>query len=324
MTTTTAASRGPGAQTPVPRRRMLRRRLLLWSIPVLVLLLLLAVKLVSVSVLGNRLPGQFAERDRDAMASTLRWLDLGSFGRDSHSTFAAGDLHVLDGDLPGALQRFEAAHRMDPGACPPRANFALVSETLSDEALRDGRFIDARTLLEPAAAAAGAEPSCFATSPAPTADLRAIVAQTPQRLADKLAALKSGAITKTSKGYDYLRTPGGGIVKALPGGPCPVDDEARLRECIARNDTERAQSVQRAEEQQASEQPGGPDRSPAPEAPPAPALGPGPGTQPGAGAPPLFPRIPGEDEPWNPFCVTTGEPLQDLGAALCSTSGPLP
>jgi hypothetical protein len=321
------------AQTPAtngPGRLRLRRRLLLWSIPAAVLLLVFAVKLASVGILGNRLPGQFAARDQAGMDSTLGWIDVGNIGRGFRELLAAGDSMVLRGDLSTAREQFKAAHDKEPAACPPRANFSLTSEALSDRELKQGSFFKARTLLEPAVQTANEDKPCFATSGSPSPDIRAFVGQTPERLSNKLAALKAGALTETPDGFDYIRTPGGGIdfKEGSANPPCPFgDDEARLRSCIKQRDAERAQKVREAEQQKPADPnqppppPDAPPPPPPPNAPPAPAPTPAPESA-------ETPEYPGrleevrEGEP--AFCTPDGKPLGDLSAALCSTSGPLP
>jgi hypothetical protein len=313
-----------------PGRLILRRRLLLWSVPALVLLAILAVKLASVGILGDKLPGQFAAHDPAAMNSTLGWLDVGSFGRGYKAQFAAGDMLILKGDKTGALDQFKQAldkAGSGPGACPPRANFALTSEILSDAELKVGHFFKARKLLEPAVPAADADKHCFATSKSPSPDIRTFINQTPDRLKAKLAALKGGRITQTSDGFDYMRTPGGLIEwkEFATDAPCPfANDDVRMRECIQQQDAGRAQRTDAAQKAHESAQPQPP---PAPAPPPA-APGAGPPGAPGApGAGPRqdqpveFPGAP-ELAPPDSFCTPNGDPLHDLGAALCGTSGP--
>ena len=112
------ATKAPAAQRP--GRLALRRRLIDRSIPVLVLLGVFAVKLASVGILGNRLPGQFADRDQAGMESTVGWIDVGNFGRGYREQLAVGDMIMLGGDLPAAHEQFKAAHEKEPAACPPR------------------------------------------------------------------------------------------------------------------------------------------------------------------------------------------------------------
>ncbi len=319
-------------KAPAPRRPgrlALRRRLLIWSIPVLLLLLVFAVKLASVGILGNRLPGQFAARDQAGMKSTVEWIDVGNIGRGYREQLAFGDMIMLGGDVPAANEQFKAAHEKEPAACPPRGNFALTSEVLSDRELQAGNFFKARTILEPAAQAANDDTSCFATSPSTNPDIRAFVRETPERLSNKMAALKAGALTETPDGFDYIRTPGGGIdfKEGSAQAPCPVenDDDARQRECIEQRDAERAQKVREAEEQQKdADQPPPPD-APPPPPPPPPGENAPPPPAPQAADAPEYPDRLEKVQPGEPaFCTPDGKPLQDLWAALCTTAGPLP
>ncbi|OBG80634.1 hypothetical protein A5699_10335 [Mycobacterium sp. E802] len=318
-----------------PSRLQLRRTLLLWSTPVLVLLLLLAVKIASLGILGNKLPGQFAARDDAAMQNTLEWIDVGNIGRGFREKHAQGDLLMLRGDVPGAFEQFKAAHEQEPKACPPRGNFALISEKLSDNELKQGHFTKAREILSPAVDAAIGDTGCFTTFPSASPDVRAFVGETPERLTNKLAALKGGALTKTPDGYDYKRAPGGGIdFTESKTGPCPYpDDEARMKDCITMKDREVAQKTEAArqaqQQQEQAQQPPPDPNQPAPaDAPPpapAPGQGPGPGQAPGPDGPVEYPdhvELRPADGPG--FCDPDGTPLGHLTAAMCSTAGPQP
>ncbi|BBX16760.1 hypothetical protein CRI77_02780 [Mycolicibacterium duvalii] len=311
-----------------PRRLDVRRRLLIWSIPILVLMCVLAVKLASVWVLGNRLPGQFAERDKTAMTSTLRWLNAGWFGGGFRAQLADGDRLMLQGDLAEAHTKFRAAHLDSPGACPPRVNFALISEVLSNEQLRAGSFFQAREMLEPAAQAAAAQPHCFGQSPSSVPEIRLFVEQTPERLTNKLTALKNGWLTETAEGYDYLRTPGGGIdfSGSSVSTACPfADDDLRLKECIKNRDAEREQKVRDAQAKEDAEDAPPPAAEPPPPPPPGePPPPPAPAPRAPDPAEPQFPGTDNNDDPTAPgFCTPDGTPLQDLGALLCTTAGPM-
>ncbi|MGE2737941.1 hypothetical protein [Mycolicibacterium vaccae] len=312
-----------------PGRLRLRRRLLLWSIPALVLMLVLAVKLVSVWVLGNRLPGQFAERDQAAMTSTLGWLDAGWFGGGFRAVLAEGDRLMLDGEVAAGHERFRSAYLASPDACTPRVNFALTAEILSQDQVSAGRFFQARELLEPAAQAAEAQPSCFAQSSSSVPEIRLFVEQTPERLGNKLTALKEGLLTETADGYDYFRTPGGGIdfSGSSVSTSCPfADDELRLKECIERRDAEREQKIRDAQGKEDAENPAPP---PPPDQPSPPDQVPPP-PPPAQRAPdPAAPQFPGngssnDDTAAPGFCTPDGTPLGDLGALMCTTAGPPP
>lgn len=312
-----------------PTRLVLRRRLLLWSAPVLVVLLVLAVKLASVGILGNQLPGEFAARDEAAMRDTLEWIDVGNLGRGSHELLAAGDASMLAKDAPTALREFRSAYEKNPEACPPRGNYALTAELLSDRELKAGNFINARTLLETVVPVADGDTGCFATTAATDPAIKTFVTQTPERLHQKLVALKAGAITGTSDGYDYLRAPGGDILDLQAGRPepCPFDgtDEAALRACVEANDDQRELQTQQAQQQEAAQdqQSGAPAVAPPPQNPPSLQAPADPEVEFPSGLEAVVPD-PDGDLTTVPFCDGNGTPLGELGALLCTTSGPLP
>ena len=155
---------------------------------------------------------------------------------------------MLGGDVLAANEQFKAAHEKEPAACPPRGNFATdLGGAQRIGELKAGNFFKARTILEPAVQAANDDTSCFATSPSTNPDIRAFVRETPERLSNKMAALKARRTHRTPDGFDYIRTPGGGIdfKEGSAEAPCPVenDDDARQRECIEQRDAERAQKI---------------------------------------------------------------------------------
>ena len=314
-----------------PSRLLLRRRLLVWSTPALVLLLGFAGQLGSVGILGDKLPGQFADRDRASMDSTLGWIDVGNFGRGAKELLAAGDAIMIDGDMVLAQEQFAAAFDKDPDLCPARGNFALTSERLSDRELAQGGFVRARELLEPAEKAANEDTGCFQTSTSPSPEARIYVGGTPERLRNKLTALRAGYLTETANGFDYIRTPGGGIDFGDTGTPppCPFDDNAQaLAECIRGKDSERAARIEEAERQeaadQAAQQPPPPGQPAPPPPPPTEATAPTVPKPVQTDQPVEFPDGLKRVSPELGFCKPDGTPLGDLGAALCTTSGPLP
>ena len=94
--------------------------------------------------------------------------------------------------MPAANEQFKAAHEKEPAACPPRGNFATdLGGAQRIGELKAGNFFKARTILEPAVQAANDDTPCFATSPSTNPDIRAFVRETPERLSNKMAALKA-------------------------------------------------------------------------------------------------------------------------------------
>ncbi|HEX2214020.1 MAG TPA: hypothetical protein VHH12_11365, partial [Mycobacterium sp.] len=119
---------------PGPSRLRLRRRLLVFSAPVVVVALLAAAKLISVVVAGNSAVSNFAAGDPDALRSDVAVLGLLNVVEPEKAPFAAGGLAVLDDRLADADARFsEALARMPDGqSCPVLINLELVRERRGD------------------------------------------------------------------------------------------------------------------------------------------------------------------------------------------------
>ena len=111
-----------------------RRRLLLWSALPVLLALLLAAKLLSVSWFAGQASGAFARGDAPAVESAAAVLGFANFLESHKAPFAAGDARALRGDYAGARTAFEAALAAAPVAdeCRVRANLALSIERLAD------------------------------------------------------------------------------------------------------------------------------------------------------------------------------------------------
>jgi hypothetical protein len=118
-----------------PRQR-LRRRLLVYSAPVAVLLVVVLLKLCSVVIAGGLAPTDFAQKDAGALRTEVATLNALNVVEPAKAFFAAGDLAVLDGRLEDADEQFsEALARTAPQeSCATRVNLELVRETLGDKA----------------------------------------------------------------------------------------------------------------------------------------------------------------------------------------------
>jgi hypothetical protein len=142
----------------------LRRRLLVFSAPVAVLMVVAILKSASVVIAGGSAATDFAHRDNGALRGDVAVLSLLNVVEPAKAYFAAGDLAVLDGRLEDADVQFATAlDRTDPAAtCPVRINLELVRETLGDRAagVLDGnaavtRYRDALAMVD------GAPAGCF-------------------------------------------------------------------------------------------------------------------------------------------------------------------
>lgn len=147
-----------------------RRRLLVYSAPVALVLVIAIVKLLSVVLIGSSTAASFTDRDIEALRSEVGRLQVLNVVEPGKASFAAGALAVLEGRLVDADQNFSVAVARLNGAqsCSARINLELVRESLGDRAAAasDGRtalshYLSAREVIDRAPA------GCFADSEAP-------------------------------------------------------------------------------------------------------------------------------------------------------------
>jgi hypothetical protein len=175
-----------------PARLRLRRRLYLFSAPVIVVLLMVAAKMISVVVAGNWAAADFDRHDIDALRDDISTLEIFNVIDPGKTSFASGDLMVLEGRLTDAEARFgESLSRTDPAAsCPVRVNLELVQETLGDLATRGNDKAAAERWYNAAIAVVKEAPAqCFEGNDDANADRKAIRAQALPRLEEKLRNL---------------------------------------------------------------------------------------------------------------------------------------
>ena len=177
-----------------PARLRLRRRLLIYSTPLTLVSLLIAVKLISVVVAGNSAVSAFARGDGNAVRSDAAALGVANVIEPAKAPFVAGTAAVLDGRLDEADGHFTAAlARTDAAAsCPVRVNLELVRETQGDRAAAAGDRSRADERYASALAVVGEAPQgCFAGNSDPDSQRQAIRRDAANRLADKRNALSS-------------------------------------------------------------------------------------------------------------------------------------
>ncbi|MCV7281801.1 hypothetical protein H7J88_19410 [Mycolicibacterium flavescens] len=178
-----------------PRHRLrVRRRVLLFSAPVLLALLVAAAAIANMVTVGNSAVSAFANHDTATLRSDVE--RLRSFGVIDSGTLglAEGDVLVLEGKLVDAQARFaDALEATDPEAsCPVRINLELVRETLGDLAANSGRIADADKLYNDALTVVGEAPGgCFADNADPVDERRAVLADTAARLERKIAHINT-------------------------------------------------------------------------------------------------------------------------------------
>ncbi|MET0452484.1 MAG: hypothetical protein ABW137_11680 [Mycobacterium sp.] len=117
----------------------LRRRLLWFSAPVALVMVVVLIKTWSVVLAGGSVAADYAARDASALRGDVDVLKVFNVIEPAKAYVAAGNLAVLDDRLADADGQFtEALARTDPDkSCPVRVNLELVRETLGDRAAAD-------------------------------------------------------------------------------------------------------------------------------------------------------------------------------------------
>ncbi|MGV0810526.1 hypothetical protein ABQF34_01050 [Mycolicibacterium boenickei] len=172
----------------------LRRRLLVYSAPVVLVVVIAVVKLLSVVMTGHASVSSFAARDTEAMAGEVERLQVLNVVEPGKADFAAGALAVLENRLADADRHFAVAvtHLDSDESCSARVNLELVRETLGDRAAAvfDSRaamthYLAARDVVERAAE------GCFAGNTDADPDRRAVRHDALARLNSKIDATQA-------------------------------------------------------------------------------------------------------------------------------------
>jgi hypothetical protein len=162
--------------TARPARLRLRRRLLIYSAPLIIVALLAAAKLISVVVVGNSAVSAFAGGDGNAVRADAGVLGVANVVEPAKAPFAAGT---------AALDRTDATR-----SCPVRVNLELVRETQGDRAASAGDRARAEERYTSALTIVGDAPqACFAGNNDPDPQRRAIRDDAANRLAAKRTGL---------------------------------------------------------------------------------------------------------------------------------------
>lgn len=211
-------------------RPRLRRRLLLGSAPVVVAVLIVALKLVSVSVVGKSAADHYAHRDTAALSDDVAILRLFDVVEPARTSYASGALAVLRNRLQDADRDFgqALAHTAPAESCPARVNLELVRETLGDRAAaaadHDGavrRYTAAKDVVT------GAPSNCFAGNTDTEPQRRRVRAEALPRLEAKLkAASRPAAVPPPPrpKALPPAPPPEAGNVTSAPQPPKPAPD----------------------------------------------------------------------------------------------------
>ncbi|HET7665836.1 MAG TPA: hypothetical protein VFK56_07155 [Mycobacterium sp.] len=177
----------------VPSRLRLRRRLLMFSTPVVIVALLAATKLISAVVAGSSANAHFTTGDVQALRTDVSTMRIVNVIEPAKAPFAAGTLAVLEGRLDEADARFaEALTSADPTlSCPARINLELVRERQGDLDAWEGRPDNARERYRSALGVIDSAPNgCFDGNRDPDAERRKIRSEAAVRLTAKMANLR--------------------------------------------------------------------------------------------------------------------------------------
>lgn len=170
----------------------LRRKLLVYSLPVVLVVLLLAAKLISTVIAGNAAVSNFADSDVTALSDDVGTLRTLNIIEPAKAHFAAGVLAALEKRFDDADREFSRALAGTEHAqsCPARVNLALVRESLGDNAAAGFQprqavehYLAAKQVVEQA------PQGCFAGNTDTDEERRAVRADTLVRLDAKIAGV---------------------------------------------------------------------------------------------------------------------------------------
>ena len=180
--------------TRLPARIRLRRRLLMASAPPALVAVVVAVKLISVVVVGNSAQTHYASGDIGALSDDVSLLRILDLVQPANTASTAGGLAVLQDRLQEADAQFTDAltRTATDRSCPVRVNLALVREREGDIDAWEARLESARQRYESALAVIAEAPQgCFDGNTDPDSARRAVREDAGERITAKIDALGS-------------------------------------------------------------------------------------------------------------------------------------
>jgi hypothetical protein len=210
-----------------PTRLRWRRRLLVLSAPVALIVVVAVIKSVSVVIVGESAATAYADRDAGALHSAVESLSVLNVAEPAKAYFAAGALAVLDNRLDEADRQFtqSLAHTDAGDSCATRVNLALVRETLGDRAAAKfdsqqaiAQYVSARSLVEQA------PQGCFTDNNDANPERQVVRNDAAPRLDGKIAALRAAAPPPPPPPPPAAAPPPPPV-----SGAAPVDPDPRLR-----------------------------------------------------------------------------------------------
>ncbi|MEH0108966.1 hypothetical protein V6N00_04445 [Tersicoccus sp. MR15.9] len=219
-------------------RRRVRRRLLWFSAPVVLVALLVAAKLLSLPLFGGQAADAWDRQDAGGVGTAADRLGVVNVVEPYKAHLAAGDADVLRADWESARREFTRALELVGGGvsdCPVRVNLVLAIEKRGDELTGQGRAADARALYDQAQRVVGqAPPDCF-TDQQQAPDTGRQLRQAQERLQEKQTtpSLAPSAAPTPSPGPG---TPSSSASPAPGSGTDPRQQELERRQREATQD----------------------------------------------------------------------------------------
>ncbi len=183
-----------------PARIRLRRKIYLFSLPVIVVALLVVGKLITTLWAGGSAVGDFERHDIAALRNDISLLSFLNVVEPAKLPFLEGDLQVLEGRLVDADASFERSLRGTAAdrSCPVRINLVLVRETLGDLASRAADREAAKNRYRAALAVVNDAPAgCFADNDDANDERRKIRHESKPRLEAKIDSLERPPTSST-------------------------------------------------------------------------------------------------------------------------------
>ena len=243
------AQAGPSV---VEYRRRLRRRLLLWSAPIVLIVLLVALKLLSLPTFAALAQWSYGDRAFERSASLTEPLGVVNVVEPWVHHFDRGTAYAQVGVLDVARGEFVTALDLAPDdatiSCVIRVNLVLTIEAQGDAALLELRYADAEALYEQGTQAVDEAPEgCFQPPDDPQQpDTSQPLDDAEQRLDEKGEQAQGGPGDEQQPGGDGSDPGDGGAQPGDGEGQSPSDDPLdELREQGEKSQQQQQQDTDR-------------------------------------------------------------------------------
>jgi hypothetical protein len=223
------------------RRLRMRRRLILFSLPILVLAVVAGLKLILMVGLTGAAAGAYDRGDFGGAVTLSRWQTVLNVVEPWKAHFNVGDGLAGQKLLPDAQAEFERALELasPKEQCPVRVNLYLVLEVQGDAAFTAGDSAGASTLYGDALTVIGeADASCLQPPPKGADGTDQELQDGKQRLEEKQKAAQGGTTPQSGDPGDQS---GDAPTPTTPDDSTIQDLENRLKDADkARSDQDSA------------------------------------------------------------------------------------